>query len=178
MHAGMKNILITGYPGVGKTTFVRALAEKLNDGHTVGFVTTEIRHGGVRTGFALESMDGSSGVLSHVDFRTAVRVGRFGVDIEGFEAFLKGIDFFGLGTTLVIIDEIGKMECRSGMFTRLVRDLLDSDKRLVATIARTGGGLISEVRRRGDIVLVEITAHNRDTLLNEVLKMMAPGQAP
>jgi adenylate kinase len=51
-----KNLLITGLPGVGKTTLIRGLAQELRDLNPVGFFTTEIREGGVdpapRTGLA------------------------------------------------------------------------------------------------------------------------------
>ena len=38
-----KNILITGLPGVGKTTLIKKLAEVLNDLNPIGFYTAEIR---------------------------------------------------------------------------------------------------------------------------------------
>jgi nucleoside-triphosphatase len=48
-----KNILITGQPGIGKTTFIKKLAGKLKDLHPFGFYTTEIREAGIRKGFEL-----------------------------------------------------------------------------------------------------------------------------
>jgi len=36
-----KNILITGQPGIGKTTFIKKLAEELKVLHPSGFYTTE-----------------------------------------------------------------------------------------------------------------------------------------
>jgi nucleoside-triphosphatase len=42
----LKNILITGQPGIGKTTLIKKLAEELADLRTVGFYTEEIRQNG------------------------------------------------------------------------------------------------------------------------------------
>jgi Cdc6-like AAA superfamily ATPase len=53
-----KNLLITGLPGVGKTTLIRKLSEELKDLHPAGFYTQEIREEGVRKGFELISLDG------------------------------------------------------------------------------------------------------------------------
>jgi nucleoside-triphosphatase len=68
-----------------------------------------------------------------------------------------------------VIDEIGKMECFSTKFTKLIRALLDSEKFFIATIALKGEGLIAEVKRRPDIKLYEITRDNRNDLLQRIL---------
>jgi nucleoside-triphosphatase THEP1 len=40
---------------------------------------------------------------------------------------------------------------------------------VIATIALKGSGLIAEIKERDDIKLFEITKHNRDSLLLEIL---------
>ena len=167
-----RNILITGFPGVGKTTLITKLAERLTPFSPAGFYTTEIRDGGVRKGFELVSLDGRKGVLSHVNIKSKYRVGKYGVDVAGFEAFLDTIDFLNPKTGLIMIDEIGKMECFSGEFQNLLHSLLDADKLLVATIARKAGGIIEEIKRRPDVTLLEITAGNRDSLVTRVMALV------
>ncbi|MGE5831636.1 MAG: nucleoside-triphosphatase, partial [Methanomicrobiales archaeon] len=51
----IKNILVTGAPGCGKTTLVRRVAENLEAIPVAGFYTEEIREKGERVGFALVS---------------------------------------------------------------------------------------------------------------------------
>lgn len=165
-----KNILITGIPGIGKTTLIRKLSEELKDFHPVGFYTAEIRERGIRKGFELISLDGRKGLLSHGEIKSLFRVSKYKVDIEGFENFLGTLLFLDPQTGLIIIDEIGKMECLSGKFNKRIQEILDSQKLVIATIALRGGGLIAEVKKRDDVKLFEVVQSNRDTLVSEILK--------
>ncbi len=169
LKAKFTNILITGLPGVGKTTLIRKLSEELRSFDPVGFYTEEIREGGVRKGFRLASFEGKTGILSHVNVKGRFRVSKYGVDIAGFEKFLDDIEFFNPATNLIIIDEIGKMECFSIKFKSLLDEILESEKLLIATIALKGGGVIEKIKRRGDAALFEITVQNRDSLLPEII---------
>jgi len=164
-----KNLLITGLPGVGKTTLIKKLSEKLKHLHPAGFYTEEIKEARQRKGFELLSLDGKRGVLSHIHIKSPHRVGKYKVDIEAFENLLDGIPFFSPSTRLIIIDEIGKMECLSDPFKNLLKRILDSEKLVIATIALKGSGLIAEIKERDDIKLFEMTKHNRDSLLLEIL---------
>jgi nucleoside-triphosphatase len=165
-----KNILITGQPGIGKTTFIKKLAGQLKDLHPLGFYTMEIREAGIRKGFELISLDGRKGILSHVDIKSPCRVSKYGVDVGRFETFLDSIPLLDPTTSIVIIDEIGKMECFSGKFRSLVVDILDSDKLLVATIALKGSGMIADIKKRDDVKLFQVKQENRDPLVSEILK--------
>jgi len=165
-----KNLLVAGLPGVGKTTLIKKLAEALKSLHPVGFYTEEIREEGERKGFELVSLEGKRGVLSHKGIRSPHRVGAYKVDIKGFEDFLDSISFFNPLASLVFIDEIGKMECLSDRFVRLLEKILNSEKWVIATIASKGSGLIKKIKTRRDIKLFEITQKKRDALLSEISK--------
>lgn len=174
IREGMRHFLITGRPGVGKTTLIREVARRLTDHHPAGFYTEEVRVQGLRTGFRLVSLDGRTQILSHVDHRGPCRVGRYGVDVAGFERLLAELDLRRSPSHVIVIDEIGKMECASGRFTEEVTALLDSSRTLIATIALKGDGFIRQVKQRPDCRLVTVTVENRDrlaeTLPNEILK--------
>jgi nucleoside-triphosphatase len=164
-----KNLLITGLPGVGKTTLAKKLSEALKSLYPVGFYTEEIRERGERKGFEIIGLEGKKGLLSHKDIRSPYKVGQYNVDIKGFEDLIDSISFFNPLTRLIIIDEIGKMECLSDQFKRLLKEILDSEKWVIATIALKGSGLIAEVKERNDVRLFEITKKNRDSLFSEIL---------
>jgi nucleoside-triphosphatase len=167
-----KNLLITGLPGVGKTTLIKKLAEALKHLHPVGFYTEEIREGGERKGFELISLDGRRGLLSHKNIRSPYHVGQYRVDIRSFEDFLEAISFSNPGNRLFVVDEIGKMECLSEPFKKLLKEILDSEKWVIATIALKGSGLIAEVKERKDVKLFEITKGNRDIVFRGILNSM------
>jgi len=163
-----KNLIVTGLPGVGKTTLIKKLSEALKSFHPVGFYTEEIRERNERKGFELISLEGKKSLLSHKNVKSPYQVGQYKVDIKGFEEFLDSVSFFNPLIHLIIIDEIGKMECLSDQFKRLLKEILDSGKWVIATLALKGSGLIAEVKRRKDIKLFEITKKNRDSLLKEI----------
>jgi nucleoside-triphosphatase len=170
-----KNLLITGLPGVGKTTLIKKILETLKNFHPAGFYTEEIREEDTRKGFEMISLDGRRGLLAHADIRSPCRVGKYRVDVKGFENFLNSIPFFNPNIHLIMIDEIGKMECLSDQFKNLMKELLDSEKWVIATIALKGSGLIEEIKKRHDIELFELTKNNRDTLLADILKEVGTG---
>jgi nucleoside-triphosphatase len=164
-HHGKENILITGMPGVGKTTLVRRIVDRLKNLRCAGFYTAEIRTDGVRRGFELVDLAGRRRVLAHVRINSPFRVGKYGVDVKHFEDFLDAIDIFSPDSDLIVIDEIGKMECFSDHFIRCVEEILSSKKPVLATIALRGGGLIERTKLRQDCVLFEVTRDSRDGLV-------------
>ena len=157
-------------PGVGKTTLLRELAKHLVEYHPAGFYTEEIRGAqGTREGFRLVTLCGRQLVLSHIRHSGPYRVSRYGVDIAGFEQLLAELDLRHAQSRLIMIDEIGKMECFSRRFTDDVTALLNSPKMLIATIALKGDGFIRQVKNRPDCRLIMVTRENRDQLMSELM---------
>jgi len=117
----MKNLLVTGRPGIGKTSVVEAAARELP--HVAGgFTTSEIREHGVRKGFRVTTLDGESAVLAHIDLTGRVRVGKYGVDVPAFERLaLAALQDALIHRSVVVIDEVGKMELASKLFCDVVQ---------------------------------------------------------
>lgn len=168
-EAGM-NILITGAPGCGKTTLVENVARELAGSRPAGFVTREIRDAGERRGFALFSFCGRNGILAHVGIRSPLHVGRYGVDVPGFEAFLHDLQL--AEARLVIIDEIGKMECLSPLFRMRVTEVLESPCVLVATIALRGTPFIEALKARRDVEVFCLDRRNQEKVSGDVMQRL------
>ncbi|HUK37836.1 MAG TPA: nucleoside-triphosphatase [Methanomicrobiales archaeon] len=165
----IKNLLVTGPPGCGKTTLARRIVGDLGDLPVAGFHTGEIREQRERIGFALVGLDGRKGILSHVTVKGPNRVGKYGVDVPGFESFLDGLDLANPGLRLVVIDEIGKMECLSGRFRELIGECLGSPIPLLATVALKGTPPIEKIKVRQDVKVVPMTREDREEKFLEVL---------
>ncbi len=75
-----RNLLITGKPGIGKTTLVKRLVGIL-ERPKCGFITEEIRKEGKRRGFCITTFSGKQGILACDDLESKFRVGKYGVDI-------------------------------------------------------------------------------------------------
>lgn len=164
------NILITGPPRVGKTTLIQRIIQECQHFHLVGFYTKEIRDMGIRKGFELIGLDGRKGILSHMDIQSSFHISKYKVDVSGFEEFLNPTAYLSPDTDIIIIDEIGKMECLSQKFNRLIEKILDSEKFLIATIAIKGPGLITEVKQRNDVTLLQMTPSNREHLFKIIIE--------
>jgi nucleoside-triphosphatase len=165
-----KNILITGPPGIGKTTLIKKLLPELEYLDPAGFYTREIRERGVRKGFELIDLHGQNILLAHIGLNCRHRVGRYKVDISAFENYLENSDLQHCDAPLIIVDEIGKMECLSERFIDLMNFLLCRENCLIATVAYKGEGLIRDIKTRQDIQLYTISAGNRNTLPAEILR--------
>ena len=164
----MKNILITGLPGCGKTTMIRKLAEIFKEFNAAGFYTSEIVEDGARTGFMVASLFGDNKVFAHINLNSKYSVGRYRIDIKGFETLLDSIFYNEKKTGVYFVDEIGKMECQSKKFSKLIIDLLNANKPLIASISEKGIGLISDIKKRDDVKIVEINHENAD----QIVKML------
>jgi nucleoside-triphosphatase len=165
-------LLLTGVPGVGKTTVVRRAAEKLRERRrrVRGFTTEEIRRGRERVGFRIETFDGESAVLAHVSIRSEYRVSRYGVDVAALDRVIGKALALSPRPDVYLIDEIGRMECFSAKFPAAVEDLLDAKQPVVATVALRGGGFIEAVKRRADVELRTVTRSNREEMPSRVLE--------
>jgi nucleoside-triphosphatase len=156
-------LLLTGRPGIGKTTVLLRLAGLLADRRFVGFTTAEIREAGRRVGFRGTTLDGREVVIAHEIRPGSPRVGRYGVDIDAL-AVLAASLAPDAGVELYLIDEIGKMECLCPQFVAAVEGLLRLPVPVVATVSELGGGLIAEVKRWPGATLLQVTHANRDLL--------------
>ena len=161
-------LLLTGRPGVGKTTVIRRVADSLDVTRPRGFYTEEIREHGERKGFRLIGFDGGDRVIAHIDFPKAHRVGKYGVDVTAIDD-AASLLVHDPTVQVYVVDEIGKMECLSARFVTAMRNLLAGDTPVVATVGLHGGGFIAEVKRLKPCLLWEVTQDNRDKLPSRVL---------
>jgi len=128
------NVLLTGRPGVGKTTIIRRALREL-DVETGGFYTAEIRGPKGRLGFSINALDGRSGILAHVDCDSPHQVSRYGVNVPDMLAIgVPALDDALEAGELIVADEIGRMETYCHEFCEAIIRCLDSPKPVLGTI--------------------------------------------
>ncbi len=165
-----KNVLLTGAPGIGKTTAMIRIASALG-AEGGGFFTEEIREGKERKGFRIVTIDGRTGLLAHVSFGSGPRVGRYRVNISDLEGVaVRAIDDAVGASKIVLVDEIGLMELFSESFRTAIIKALDSPTGVVATIREKPEPFCDSIKAREDCDLIEITLANRETVPGIVLE--------
>lgn len=165
-----KNIFFTGAPSSGKTTVIKKIIHGLKIPAN-GFYTEEKRIEGKRVGFMMHSLDGKTGYLAHQDIASPFSIRRYGVSIQNIENIAVQA-IAPINNQVIILDEIGKMECFSPLFMEAAKRALDSPNIVIGTITLGGTDFILEVKNRPDIEIIEVTQENRDQLPNLILDRM------
>jgi len=166
-----KNIFLTGAPSSGKTTVIKKIIEKL-DRPTKGFYTEEERADGKRVGFLMKTLDGRKGYLAHQDIKSDFHIRRYGVSIDNVEGIAVP-SITPVKNHIIILDEIGKMECFSMVFKQAAVNALDAPNIVIGTITFGGDAFILEIKKRKDIEINEVTEMNRDLLPDLILRQIS-----
>lgn len=167
----MKRVfLLTGSPGSGKTTAIQKILSQLTC-DAGGFYTEEIREGRRRTGFALITLDGRSGVLAHVRIRRAPRIGKYGVDLSVMDGIaVDCLTRAMTGKDIVVIDEIGPMELLSRKFREVVIEVLERDVLVLGSIAKRRTDFTDAIKRHPNVRVIEIDRMNREQVQADILE--------
>lgn len=164
MSSKNRNILFTGPPGCGKSTLIEKIVGQMK-GSCTGFFTRELREQGRRVGFTILTMDGTQGILAHQNSKSPYRVGKYGVNLEDIDRIAVPSMIPGRDDAVVVVDEIGKMECFSPLFRNTLVQILDSKNPVVGSISLRGNQFIQRIKERKDVRLVQVSEMNRDTLV-------------
>ncbi|KAG8223862.1 hypothetical protein J437_LFUL005425 [Ladona fulva] len=166
-------ILLTGPPGVGKTTLVKKICSSLQaeEVSISGFYTEEVRNGGQRIGFDVVTMEGKRGTLARVGGTGGMpKVGQYSVDVKSFESLaLPTLE--SQQAVITVIDEIGKMEMFSEPFKQMVVKVFKSCKPILATIPLPKGRplpFIDNLKKGQNVRVVMVNRENRNSLADEL----------
>jgi len=168
-------LLLTGNPGIGKTTVLLKVADALKvKGYSVGgMISREVRSCGERVGFEILDLNSNAhGWLAHVKQSSGPRVGRYHVNLIDLERTGVGAILNAVKECDVIcIDEIGPMELFSERFKEVVRRAVECEKLVVGVIHwKAKDKLIEDVKSRVDVEIVAVTFENRDKLAESLLQ--------
>jgi nucleoside-triphosphatase len=162
-------LLLTGAPGVGKTTvLVKTVAALKAKGITVGgMISQEAREGSTRVGFEIVDLtNGKRGWLAHVNQQTGPQVGKYRVNLKDLEEIgTKAITEATEKVDVIAIDEIGPIELYLQKFKQAVKQALESKKLVLAVVhSKAQDPLITQAKEREDAEIFSVTISNRDSL--------------
>ncbi len=162
------NIFITGSPRCGKSTLIQKLLAEISGKRISGFITPEIRVKGVREGFKIIDLSsGEEEILASVNVKQGPGVSRYRVNVAGLDKIMdKFLESFE-DSDFVIIDEIGMMEFYSAKFREVVREVLDSNKTVVATLSKK---FAKQYKEKG--LIYNLTRDNFEEIFNKVLNQI------
>ena len=173
-------ILLTALPRTGKSTAIKKIVNMLGKENCGGFYTEEIRENGERVGFRIRTLDGKTGLLSHVDIDSEYRISRYGVDIDAFE----GLCISELENAInddnvkyIVIDEIGPMQLFSERYKELLIQLLSCKKPIIGTIFMNPYEWLDDFKKKDNVNLIEITFENRDSLPLQLVETLSKDDA-
>ncbi len=157
------NLLVTGPPRCGKSKLIELVIKRI-DRPATGFFTREIREKGRRTGFSIVTLSGTAGILAHENIEGRRHVGKFGVSLDDLETIAVPSMVPSTADHVVVIDEIGKMECFSSLFRYTLMYVLDLSNIVIGSIALKGDRFIEKIKSRPDVKLFLLSEDNRTAL--------------
>ncbi len=167
-------LILTGAPGVGKTTVLIKTVDalKAKDVGVGGMISREVRENNMRVGFEiLDLTNGKHGWLAHIN-GLGPKVGKYHVNLDdldkiGTSAITQAVEKCGA----IAIDEIGPMELYSQKFKQAVTQALES-KKLVLTVVhgKAKDPLVTQVKRRVDAEIFNVTFSNREKLSEQLIR--------
>jgi len=165
------NIILTGMPKSGKSTML----EKIVNGiiNKRGFLTKEVLDKeGKRRGFEIVCDDGEKQMLADIDFNPEYKVSKYGVDVHNFDLLIAKFYRF-MSNQFLYIDEIGEMESFSPRFRQVVEIYLKAHNPFISTMTAVyNDEFLYNIRKRNDIVLIEINRENWDGKYKEVAELV------
>jgi len=168
-----RNILITGTPGCGKSTLIEKVVHRI-EGPVTGFFTREIKKKGRRVGFSINTLNGREGILAHQNIKGKFRVGKYGVNLKDIETIAVPSMIPAKKEEIIVIDEIGKMECFSPLFKETLINVLNLPNWVIGSIAQKGDPFIQSIKDRDDVMLIIITPQNREILVDQIIRRVNP----
>lgn len=165
----MINLFLTGKVGVGKSTLLMNVIEKIDlsiggyitekefEGHTKIFIIRSLYNYIEKYPIAKVDKKNSRKKIYRDNFRYSIT--------STLDKSLKNRD-------LIIMDELGFMEENIEPFTSKVFEILDSDKMVLGVLKDYDCQFLNRIKARDDVFVLEVTEDNRDYLCQDIMDIL------
>ncbi len=166
----MKNIFLTGEVGIGKSTILAKIIDKLEK--TIGgYKTFPVHNEGKIIDYDLVSLyDGSYGNFIGTIFKMKkdYKKASYVFDNVGVDILDKSFKY----RDIIVLDEIGIIESRAFKFQNKINTILDSPKLTLGILKKVDSLFLDSIRGRDDVTIFDVNLENRDYLEEEILKLL------
>ncbi len=170
----MKNILITGSRGSGKTTAVQRALQALAL-QPCGFQTLPYTIAGQVRGHYFHSILPVEGVEN--DLPITVRTGAQSCipiaqtfDILGIPCMKQAL---ACDYPLMLLDEIGRIERHTSAYIATIQQALDSPKTVVAVLKKEPIPFLEQIKSRDDVQVFDLDIMGRDAAYRAILHVLS-----
>lgn len=170
-------LLLTGQPGIGKSTIVQAVIERLGEA-AGGFYVRAPWVDGRRERFELVTLSGETARLALESrapaFPREVDFDVFKVNLDAVEGLaIDSLKAALASKKVVIVDELGPMQFVSDRFKYLVWTLLNDPSCLVfGTIVERPYPFADDLKKLARVQLIPVTRANRDALPGQLIDQL------
>ncbi|MEG0013237.1 MAG: nucleoside-triphosphatase [Cellulosilyticaceae bacterium] len=164
-----RNIFVTGEKGVGKSTIVAQVIEKLGMG-SVGFRTLPYEIEGDRRGFYLSGLVEVGKYKNNTPISVMVGSERCVGITETFETL--GVEVLAKSLVceeVILMDELGKLERHAEVFQDMVLRCLESERVVFGVLKQCESTFIQGIMQRADTKVFEVTKKNRELIIAEIM---------
>lgn len=163
------NLFLTGPVQVGKTTLLNLIIQTLNV-KIYGFYTKPYSNNSSVIGYKM------------FDYTSTIEPFTIGIKdtpttcqpvIENFET--NGVSLLNTALEsddMIILDELGILESKAYEFQEKILECLDSNNLVLGVIKKKHNTFLSQIRNRKDVIIIEVTPENRDSLLGEIMNLL------
>jgi nucleoside-triphosphatase len=157
--------LVTGEPGIGKTTLIRQVVSTMHM-RAAGFYTEDLRMSGAREGFRIVTLEGDIGLLASAGHPGPVRISKYGVDLQELERVgvpaIRGAMERG---HVVVVDEIGRMQLFSRQFRHTMFEVVRDGHPFLGTVMLGRNAYADKIKAHRNVELLMLTEDTRNDIL-------------
>lgn len=157
--------LVTGEPGVGKTTLIRQVISTMRM-RAAGFYTEDLQSRGIREGFRIVTLDGEMALLAASGHPGPVHISKYGVDLQelervGVSALRRALD----RGHVAVADEIGRMQLFSRAFRTTVLEAVRDGHPMLGTVMLGRNPYADRIKAHRNVEILVLTESNRSEVL-------------